>query len=517
MAVTSGSISTVLITDNRGIQRNLIFSWSRTAASGTTSTIAWQLRGGGTVTASDEKYVSAWDMYVKIDGTTKWSSSSTINLSYNTLVASGTFTETHSSTTSEKTFTAEIGGKVYTSVLNTQSGSWTLPAISTLSAAGMTLTPPSGGLKVGGSSNNKPSFNITNTTASLYYGLYWAPVNNGNVGSLTLISDSIVQGGSGLQTAISSWGGLNSNTASYFTAATGAVQVAFKLYTYKASTPSGSNIVGYTDYMYLDVGYDDSLKPSFSNQGPSLTDNSGYYNANSALLKTISSGTVSYEFSLKASAQLSSYSTKINGITVTATVTGSILKCQYTVPDSYSTMAVTFTVTDSRNLSTTITSPSYTCNSYTPPSVSLSLSRSGTTVTASGSYVRYAKGTGSLTLSTGETISMSSSSANGTFSKQLSGIYPINVDVTISATLNDGFNSTTISTTLPGTTGPIPFVLAEIHNSGSGISIGQGSENGKFIVSNMKVCLGLSSDSQEDMALNTAISNLGWSSSVIES
>ena len=125
MAVTSGSIATPQVNihySGATIYRNLVFSWTRTSASGTTSRISWELRGGGTVTASDEKYCTLSGAYVTIDGSSKYSQSGSMNLSYNTLVASGTCDFTHTSATSERSFTVAIGGNVYSSSTSTQSG-----------------------------------------------------------------------------------------------------------------------------------------------------------------------------------------------------------------------------------------------------------------------------------------------------------------------------------------------------------------------------------------------------------
>ena len=483
MAVTSGSIATPQVDihySGATIYRNLVFSWTRTSASGTTSRISWELRGGGTVTASDEKYCTLSGAYVTIDGASKYSQSGSMNLSYNTLVASGTCDFTHTSATSERSFTVAIGGNVYSSSTSTQSGTWTLPAISTLAAAGMVVG--NNPLIVGGNAARNPGFTFIGVNSSLWYGLYWYPVNDGVTASQgTLISSSLVQG-SGLQNAANSWS--ISDKADSFTSPS--PQVAFKLYTYKASTPSGSNIVGYTDFSYKDVAYHSNLYPSFSGNFD-IFDSSGYYGTNSKLLKTVSSGNAtSNTINISSNATLSSYSAKVNNNSRTASLRtiGDNVKINCTFNnndyDSNNKITFTFSVTDSRGLSTS-TNSEYTWDNYTRPTLTISSSRNstGTTITVNGTFSTFSNSYRTLTLKR-DNIQVTPTISGSNFSYTLSGA-TAETAYTFTATLTDTFNTVTAQAT---SAAQYNFLI-DIKSDGTGISIGQAAESNKFIVGNM--------------------------------
>jgi len=488
MAVTSGSISTALVNINYSgatVYRNLVFSWTRTSASGTTSRISWELRGGGTVTASDEKYCTLSGTYVNIDGTRKYTQSGSMNLSYNTLVASGTCDFTHSSATSEKSFTVAIGGNVYSSSTSTQSGTWTLPAISTLTAAGMTVGNNS--LIVGGSSTRNPGFTFTNVNNSLWYGLYWFPVNNGVIASQgTLISSGLVQG-SGLQTTANNWS-INDKSASFTSPSP---QVAFKLYTYKANDPSGSNIVGYTDFTYKDVTYHDNLKPSFGSNF-SIIDSSGYYNSNSNLLKTISSGTgTSSTISFDTNATLSSYFAKVNGNNVTSSLVNNNtqIRCSYGKNDySGNTITFTFSVTDSRGLTQSTTS-SYTWDNYSNPTLTLTASRNAsdpTTIVVSGTISTFKSSspyrTLTLTENNGSTTTTITSGAtsSSSFSFTRTG-RTASTTYTYTASLGDSFKTVSAQAIVNA---EYDFLI-DVKADGTGIGIRRAAESNQLIIGNM--------------------------------
>lgn len=108
--------------------RILKFAWSILSQSveNNTSTISWSLTGAG----GQDGYVwYAQNFKVKINGSTVYSSASTIELGKGTLVASGSHTIGHASD-GTKTFTAYAEAGIYYYAVNSQgSGSWQLPTV----------------------------------------------------------------------------------------------------------------------------------------------------------------------------------------------------------------------------------------------------------------------------------------------------------------------------------------------------------------------------------------------------
>lgn len=106
--------------------RSLTFSWSATQSiGGNYSTISWSLVGSG----SQSQYYKAAPFKVVIDGEQVYYSSTRINLSNGTLVASGTKTIYHN-TSGSRSFSASVEAAIYSMAINVSgSGSWSLDNI----------------------------------------------------------------------------------------------------------------------------------------------------------------------------------------------------------------------------------------------------------------------------------------------------------------------------------------------------------------------------------------------------
>ena len=108
--------------------RSLTFNWSVKSQSVATNqtTINWSLVGSGSYTAG---WVTCGNFKVTIEGNTVYSSATRINVYSGTVVASGTYTFTHSSN-GTKSFTAYAEAGIYYVAVNcTGTGTWSLPTI----------------------------------------------------------------------------------------------------------------------------------------------------------------------------------------------------------------------------------------------------------------------------------------------------------------------------------------------------------------------------------------------------
>lgn len=108
--------------------RSLTFNWSVKSQSISTNqtTINWSLVGSGSYTSG---WVTCGNFKVTIEGNTVYSSSTRINVYSGTVVASGTYTFTHSSN-GTKSFTAYAEAGIYYVAVNCSgSNTWSLPTI----------------------------------------------------------------------------------------------------------------------------------------------------------------------------------------------------------------------------------------------------------------------------------------------------------------------------------------------------------------------------------------------------
>lgn len=118
--------------------RYLRFEWSvrSQSVSANQTTINWSLKGAG---GDSGIYYMAGNFKVVIDGSTVYSSSDRIQLAVGTVVASGTFTMTHSSNGSRSFSASAEAGIYYYAVNCSGSNSWSLPTIAR--AASITSAP----------------------------------------------------------------------------------------------------------------------------------------------------------------------------------------------------------------------------------------------------------------------------------------------------------------------------------------------------------------------------------------
>lgn len=107
--------------------RSLTFSWTATQSIiNNQSVISWTLKGSG----SRSGYFKSGNFKVVINGETVYSSETRIDLYNGTLVASGTKTITHNSSTGKASFSASVSAGIYYVAVNCSgSGSWDLTTI----------------------------------------------------------------------------------------------------------------------------------------------------------------------------------------------------------------------------------------------------------------------------------------------------------------------------------------------------------------------------------------------------
>ena len=121
-SITSGPASSYYY------NRTITLSWSVASQSiaNNTTTINWTLSGSGGAT---NNWVTSGNFKVVIDGSTRYSSATRINVYNGTTIASGSYTMSHDSA-GNKSFSAYIeAGIGYVAVSQSASGSWTLPTI----------------------------------------------------------------------------------------------------------------------------------------------------------------------------------------------------------------------------------------------------------------------------------------------------------------------------------------------------------------------------------------------------
>lgn len=474
MVVTSGSISTepVVIPNTDGKTRNVIFSWSKTSTSGSTTTISWTLKGGGT----DTGWVYCGPFYIGTsrDGTQIASIPDRISVYNGTTIRSGTFTVSQASSDS---FTIHVSAAIYSGTINSRGNdTWTLPSLA--SVATLSASYPSGQSSIifGNSSHAAkatPSFSFSNTSSSLYYGLFWsssdAPSNWTLIakGNITTISNT-------------SWYLSAAQHGSSFTSPS--PKINFRLVTYKDNSYSGSSIVGNSYVNNFNVTYstsDPDMRPDTSGLTCQINDTAGYYTVLGNICRGKSQGsvTITGDATPYTGTTISTYETQINTGSYNSGRTAS-----FSTNDSNTNpMIVSCRVTDSRGLQS-IASFSFTTISYSKPTISTFTAVRQSTVTDIKFTWQNSGGTGNLTrkITSGSTTVYTPISDN---SNHIKSGFDANNSYTFVYTVSDAYYST--SATVMVDPAPSEFVLLEIKDDGTGISIGQAAESNKFIVGNM--------------------------------
>lgn len=478
MAVTSGSFTTSGSTQS-GVTRNLVFSWS-SSSSGNRTTISWTVKGGGTVGGSDEKWQYLNSITVVVNGVTRYSSSSSIQLHYNDLVASGSFYIDH---TSEVTLSASVSAAIYSGSTNcTGSGTWTLPAL--LSASSLTVSQ--GPFTFGSS---KPTFTITKTTSGLVsHALFWSLASGGSKYLISKFNNTA--GASGSSTTYNSWT-LSKELSSYFTFVNNQSSIKFWLYTYKDTTYSGSSIIGYVSSSDFIVQPSADMLPQISS---TITDTTGYYDSygkfyNTNTTSTSSQGSFTFTPTFYGSNTLSSQTLAKNDGTAISNNTVS-----YSLADrnnSSNQTKVTYSVVD--NLGLTSSKTETIAWDTTPPITinKLEIFRSDSSGTPNDqgnrAAVLYNGSAGTVTISAG---TGNTTSQTATANQDCVVVVPNNISTSANTTVTVSVGSSYSTTAIL----PPTFVTFELTADGTGFGFGQGAESKKFIVNNMTNGIELSND-----------------------
>lgn len=475
MAVISGSFTTSGSTQS-GVTRNLVFSWS-SSSSGNRTTISWTVKGGGTVGGSNEKWQYLNSITVVVNGVTRYSSSSSIQLHYNDLVASGSFYIDH---TSEVTLSASVSAAIYSGSTNcTGSGTWTLPAL--LSASSLTVSQ--GPFTFGSS---KPTFTITKTTSGLVsHALFWSLASGGSKYLISKFNNTA--GASGSSTTYNSWT-LSKELSSYFTFVNNQSSIKFWLYTYKDTTYSGSSIIGYVSSSDFTVRPSTDMLPQISS---TITDATGYYDSygkfyNTGTSSTSSQGSFTFTPTFYGSNTLSSQTLTKNG---TASPNNTV---SYSLDDkSNNQTKVIYSVVDNLGLTSSKTE-TITWSTDSPITINkLEIFRSNDLGDpddqGNKAAVLYNGSDDDVTISAG---TGNTKTEHATANQDCIVVVPNDISTSANTTVTVSVGSSySTSAVLPPT-----FVTFELTADGTGFGFGQGAESKKFIINNMTNGIELNND-----------------------
>jgi len=327
--------------------RGLLFEWSVQSQSiaNNTTTISWSLTGTG----GGSTWYTSGNFKVTIDGQQVYYSSTRINLSKGTVVASGTYTISHSND-GTKSFSAYAEAGIYYVAVNCSgSGSWTLPSIPRQA--------------------NITGANNFNSDANPYFTF-------NNAGGFTL-NARLEFGG----TSISRNG--ISNTGNYTFSLTSAERNL--LYSKCASSQTLTvkyvlaTVLNGTETWWSTVEKTMTVvnsSPTFSASNISYLDSNSTITAitgnNQHIVRNQSNLKVTFtSATAKNSASISKYEITLNGSTQTKTSATTI---DYGTMNVSSNMTVTIKVTDSRGF-TTSASKTITVLDWSTPSAIISLNR----------------------------------------------------------------------------------------------------------------------------------------------
>lgn len=315
--------------------RYLQFSWKATSqnVSNNTTTISWTLKGAG---GSDEWY-KAGNFKVVIAGETVFSSSTRIQLSKGTVVASGTYTFKHNAD-GTKSFTASAQAGIYTVAVNcTGTSSFTLDTIARASQPSC-ITWPEHTQNVGYFGDeisihmNRNSADFTHTVR-YQFGTKSGTIATGvETGLKWVIPLSLMD----LLPAV--------------TSGSGTIYVD----TYNGSTKIGTKWCGFTAKVPA------SVKPRCTVQ---VLDATNIQDTYGNLVKGLSKLYVKTNFYAAYSSPVASYNVNANGVRYTADeiTTGFISKA--------GTTTITATVKDKRGRTSDAASASFTVLDYSAPTI----------------------------------------------------------------------------------------------------------------------------------------------------
>lgn len=337
--------------------RYLQFSWKETSqnVSSNTTTISWTLKGAG----GGNVWYKAGNFKVVIAGETVFSSSTRIQLSNGTVVASGTYTFKHNADGTKK-FTASAQAGIYTVAVNcTGSSSFTLDTIARASQPSC-ITWPEHTQNVGEFGDeisihmNRNSADFTHTVRYQFGSKSGTIAENVETGVKWVIPLSLMD----LLPAV--------------TSGSGTIYVD----TYNGSTKIGTKWCGFTAKVPA------SVKPKCTIQ---VLDATNIQDTYGNLVKGLSKLYVKTNFYAAYSSPVASYNVNANGVRYTddEITTGVISKA--------GTTTITATVKDKRGRTSDAVSASFPVLDYSPPSVTkLSVIRCNQDGTANkrGAYVK---------------------------------------------------------------------------------------------------------------------------------
>lgn len=285
--VLSGSVATSSYTNSSGKTRNVALEWTATQnIANNTTTISWKVVGRGTITGSS--YVKVGAVSATIDGETVYSRSSSaskIELTYGYVLASGTKTVTHNSSTGKRIVSMGVSACIYSySTPKTGSATFELKTI----ARASTLTVSNGTL------GTAQTINATRQNSAFTHTITW---------NTTSQSGTIATKSTGTSFSFTPpIACANDNTTST------SVSMRFIITTYSGSTTIGSNTY------YVQMAIPSSVTPKITSvKIEDTTGNQAKYGWLKGL--SIPKATITADLSSDYKATVKSYSVTIDGTT----------------------------------------------------------------------------------------------------------------------------------------------------------------------------------------------------------
>lgn len=350
--------------------RYLRFEWSVKSQSvaNNTTTISYTLKGAGGNTTS---YQMSGNFKLVIDGTTVYSSSDRIQLKNGTVVKSGTFTMTHTST-GTRSFSASAQAGINTVAVNCKgSGSWELPTI----ARGATITSASDF-----NDTANPTIQYTNPAGTAVTSLQ-ACIADTNGQTIYVQYRDISQTGTSYTFNLTD---AERNALRAATPNSNTLNLKFYIKTVISSTTLYSSLQKTMTIVNANPTFSASYKDTNSTVTAITGNNQQIVRNQSTLQISVTS------LSAKKSATISSVTCTLNGTTYTGTISGTSCTFNIGTVNIASNTTAAIKVTDSRGNSTS-QNLSIQMLDWTLPTAIVTMERennfySDTTVTVDGSY-----------------------------------------------------------------------------------------------------------------------------------